>query len=179
VSSDCFDDVIYELMRRAEAKSESRPAAEGLDDLPQLIMEKVRKALDGMLVETLKSTPLPAVGYLGLEIPVELSAGGAPKARAGARRLPGHSDESPVAHGAPSSAPTGNTGGAGGTGVCAMRALELDAPGQRVVSYWGVGVGRALSGGSCGRLAYRAHAACYGATGTCTCAVAVFACQKP
>jgi len=72
VPDDYFDGAIYELLRRAE-RAESKPKLSGLDNLPQLIVEEVRKALDGQLVEALKSALLPAVGNLDIEIPVNLS----------------------------------------------------------------------------------------------------------
>jgi len=68
-----YDDVLYELLKRAESKSEGRPSLRGFDDLPRLVVEEVRKALDGKLVEALKSAILPAVSELSVEIPVELS----------------------------------------------------------------------------------------------------------
>jgi len=70
VPDDYYDDVIYELLRRAEV---ARPAIKGLDNLPQLIVEEVMRGLDGKLVEALKSAILPAVSELSVEIPVELS----------------------------------------------------------------------------------------------------------
>jgi len=70
---DYYDDVIYELLRRAEGRGEGKTSLRGLDNLPQLIAEEVRKALDGQLVETLKAALLPAVGNLDVEIPVNLS----------------------------------------------------------------------------------------------------------
>jgi len=72
VPDDYFDGAIYELLRRAE-RAEFRPKLSGLDNLPQLILEEIKKALDGRLAEMLKSALLPAVSNLSLEIPVELS----------------------------------------------------------------------------------------------------------
>jgi len=71
VPDDAFDGVIYELLKRAEAAS--KPKMSGLDDLPRMVIEEIKKSLDGKLVEALKSALLPAVSNLSLEIPVELS----------------------------------------------------------------------------------------------------------
>jgi len=68
-AEDSFDDVLYELLRRAESK----PRLSGLEDLPRLVVEEVRKALDGKLAEILQKALLPAVSNITLEIPVELS----------------------------------------------------------------------------------------------------------
>jgi len=72
VPDDYYDDIIYELLKRAEA-ADKKPKLSALDDLPRLILEEIRKALDGKLVEALKSALLPAVSNLSLEIPVNLS----------------------------------------------------------------------------------------------------------
>jgi len=71
-AEDYYDDVIYELLRRAE-RAESKPKLSGLDNLPQLILKEIKKALDGQLAELVKSAILPAVSNLSLEVPVELS----------------------------------------------------------------------------------------------------------
>jgi len=73
VPDDYYDDVLYELLKKAESKNEGRPKLLGLDDLPRLVVEEVRKALDGRLTELVKSAILPTVSNLSLEIPVELS----------------------------------------------------------------------------------------------------------
>jgi len=72
------------------------------------------RALDGKLVEMLKSALLPAVGDLSLEIPVELSVRERLRLELVLDVSLGHFDKSPVAHSGPSSAPIGNTGGARG-----------------------------------------------------------------
>jgi len=69
--SDYYDDVLYELLKRAE--SANRPAIRGLDNLPQMVEEAVRKALDSRLVELVKSALLPNMANLTLEVPVVLS----------------------------------------------------------------------------------------------------------
>jgi len=71
VPDDAFDGVIYELLKRAEAAS--KPKMSGLDDLPRMVIEEIKKSLDGKLTEMLKAAILPAVSNLSLEIPVELS----------------------------------------------------------------------------------------------------------
>jgi len=71
-AEDSFDDAIYELLKRAE-RAESKPKLSGLDNLPQLLLEEIRKALDGQLLEAIKSTLLPNLTNLTIEIPVELS----------------------------------------------------------------------------------------------------------
>lgn len=71
VPSDYYDDILYELLKRAE--SANRLAIRGLDNLPQLVVEEVRKTLDGKLVESIRAALLPAVSNVTLEIPVELS----------------------------------------------------------------------------------------------------------
>jgi len=71
VPDDAFDGVIYELLKRAEAAG--KPKLSGLDDLPRLVVEEVRKALDGRLTEMLKTALLPAISNLSIEIPVELN----------------------------------------------------------------------------------------------------------
>jgi len=71
VPSDYFDDVIYELLRKAEAAG--KPKLSGLDNLPQLVAQEVMRALDGKLTEAIKSALLPAVSGLDIEIPVQLS----------------------------------------------------------------------------------------------------------
>jgi len=72
-AEDSFDDVIYELLKKAESKGEGKPKLSGLDDLPRLVAEEVKRALDGQLVETIRSALLPAVSGLDIEIPVQLS----------------------------------------------------------------------------------------------------------
>jgi len=71
--TDYYDDVIYELLRRVESKGECKPTIKGLDNLPQLIAEEVKKVLDSKLAEILKSALFPAIGNVALEVPVELS----------------------------------------------------------------------------------------------------------
>jgi len=70
--TDYYDDVIYELLKRAE-RAESKPKLSGLDDLPRLIIEEIKKSLDGKLVEAIRSALLPAINNVSLEVPVELS----------------------------------------------------------------------------------------------------------
>jgi len=72
-AEDSFDDVLYELLKRAESKGEYKPTIKGLDNLPQLVAQEVMRALDGKLLDTLKSALLPSISNLSLEIPVELS----------------------------------------------------------------------------------------------------------
>jgi len=71
VPDDALDGAIYELLKRVE--STSRPALKGLDNLPQLVVQEVMRALDGKLTETIRSALLPAVGNLDIEIPIQLS----------------------------------------------------------------------------------------------------------
>jgi len=73
VPDDAFDGVIYELLKRAESKNEGKPKLSGLDNLPQLVAQEVAKALDGKLVEAIRSALLPAINNVSLEVPVELS----------------------------------------------------------------------------------------------------------
>jgi len=65
-----YDDALYTLLQKVE---NSKPALRGLDNLPQLVVQEVMRALDGKLVEALKAALLPAIGNVVLEIPVELS----------------------------------------------------------------------------------------------------------
>jgi len=71
--TDYYDDVLYELLRKSESKGECKPTIKGLDDLPRLVVEEVRKALNGQLVEAIRAALLPAISNLSLEVPVELS----------------------------------------------------------------------------------------------------------
>jgi len=73
VPDDYYDDVIYELLRRAESKGEFKPALKALDDLPRLVAEEVKKSLDGKLAEALQRALLPNIANLTIEVPVELS----------------------------------------------------------------------------------------------------------
>jgi len=69
--TDYYDDVVYELLRRAEA-ADKKPKLSGLDDLPRMIIEEIRKSLDGKLAEALKTALMPAISSISLEVPVEL-----------------------------------------------------------------------------------------------------------
>jgi len=71
VPSDYFDDVINELIKRAETAG--KPTIKGLDSLPQLVAQEVMRALDGKLAEAIRAALLPAVSDVVLEVPVELS----------------------------------------------------------------------------------------------------------
>jgi len=73
VPDDYYDDVIYELLKKAESKNEGRPSLRGLDELPRMIIEEIKKSLDGKLAEALQRALLPNIANLTIEVPVELS----------------------------------------------------------------------------------------------------------
>jgi len=73
VPDDYYDDVLYELLKRAESKGDGKPVLKGLDDLPRLVAEEVKKVLDDKLAEAIKAALLPAISNISLEVPVELS----------------------------------------------------------------------------------------------------------
>jgi len=119
---DYYDDVLYELLKKVESKGEGKPRLSGLDDLPRLVVEEVRKALDGKLSEALKAALLPAVGNLDVEIPVNLSI----KVRV---RLEPVFDVAPASNSSSSNViakPTNNVDG---------RATELDELEHRAIKY--------------------------------------------
>ena len=126
--TDYYDDVIYELLKRAEAAG--KPKLSGFDNLPQLILEEIKKALDGKLVEALKSAILPAVNNLNVEIPVQLSI----KVR---MRLEPVFDVSPTSSGTDSSSNNNqrNSSNSVNTDSRIARILELDKMEQQVVEY--------------------------------------------
>jgi len=117
-AEDSFDDVLYELLRRVE-RAESKPRLSGLEDLPRLVVEEVRKALDGQLLEAVKSALLPNLTNLTIEIPVELNV----KVRL---RLEPVLDVSPLTTGSSNNSEVT-------TGSVAKRSKELDELEQRAI----------------------------------------------
>jgi len=124
--TDAYDDVLYELLKRAESK----PKLSSLDNLPQLIEDAIKRALDGQLVEKLKSALLPAVDQLEIEIPVHLSV----KVRV---RLEPVFDITPDAHAYRDGSSNNNDGVATPTNNVGAndRIAELDVLERRVVEF--------------------------------------------
>jgi len=115
-----YDDALYVLLKKAEAAG--KPKLSGLDDLPRLVLEEIRNALDGKLVEALKSALLPAIGNVALEVPVELSV----KVRL---RL------EPVLELSPQEPPNKRDDSTARTNGRSARTVELDKLEQQVVEY--------------------------------------------
>jgi len=133
VPNDYYDDVLYVLLKKAEA-ADKKPKLSGLDDLPRLVVEEVRKALDGKLAEAIRAALAPAISSISLEVPVELNV----KVRL---RLEPVFDVSPVSPTPPETAPQNETGEDRNapSGVRRndkiARTLELDRMEQRVREY--------------------------------------------